>query len=141
MPVDPNCIFCKIVTGQVPCQQVYRDEHVLAFLDIGPLAPGHLLVVPLEHYGSMAEMPTREAGAIGAVLPRLVNAVLSATSAAGVNVLQNNGKAAGQEVPHVHVHLIPRRAADGLGYRWNPGKYAAGEAEAVRDRICAALQA
>jgi len=131
MATDSKCIFCKIVRGEIPCYLVYEDAAVLAFLDIGPLAPGHLLLIPKNHYATMDELPEAEAQALGAVLPRLTSVVRRVTGAAGVNILQNNGRVAGQEVDHVHVHLIPRRDQDGLGYRWNPTKYAEGQAEAL----------
>jgi histidine triad (HIT) family protein len=140
MGSDPNCIFCKIVAGQIPCHRVFEDAEVLAFLDIGPLAPGHVLVIPKAHFGTLDDAGAEVGGALGRVLPQLVAAVRQSTGAAGVNVLQNNGKVAGQVVPHVHVHLIPRRESDGLGYRWNPTKYAPGEAEAVLQKLQAALR-
>jgi len=135
MPSEPPSIFTRIVHGEIPAHRVYEDEHVLAFLDIGPLSPGHVLLIPKEAVVTLDEAPADVAAALGAALPRLVRAVRVATGAAGVNVLQNNGRAAGQEVPHVHFHIIPRNAGDGLGYRWNPGKYGPGEAEAMRDRL------
>lgn len=141
MGSDPNCIFCKIIAGQIPCHKVLEDADVLAFLDIGPLAPGHILVIPKAHYATIDAAPAEVGASLGRALPRLVRAVRSATDAAGVNVLQNNGKAAGQEVPHLHVHLIPRNAGDGLGYRWNPQKYAAGQAEAMLAKLHAELEA
>ena len=135
MPVDPDCVFCKIAEGKIACHEVYRDENVLAFLDSGPLAPGHLLLVPLAHYATMDEAPSEIAAALGAVLPRLTKAVRQAVGAPGVNVLQNNGRCAGQEVEHLHVHLIPRTAGDGLGYRWNPTRYAEGQAESLCEQF------
>jgi histidine triad (HIT) family protein len=141
MGSDPNCIFCKIIAGQIPCHKVLEDADVLAFLDIGPLAPGHVLVIPKGHYVTIEDAPESVGASLGRALPQLVRVVRNATGAAGVNVLQNNGKAAGQEVLHVHVHLIPRNAGDGLGYRWNPQKYAAGQAEAVLAKLQAELKA
>ena len=140
MTTDPACVFCKIARGQIPCHSVYEDEQVLAFLDIGPLAPGHLLVIPKNHYGTMDELPAAEAQALGAVLPRLTSAVRGVTGAAGINILQNNGRVAGQEVDHVHIHLIPRRDQDGLGYRWHPTKYAEGQAEALLEKYRQAVK-
>jgi histidine triad (HIT) family protein len=97
-------------------------------------------LVPKEQVTTLDEAPAEVAAALGAALPRLVRAVREATGAAGVNVLQNNGRAAGQVVPHVHFHIIPRNAGDGLGYRWNPGEYGAGEAEAMAERLAACLR-
>lgn len=135
MSDESACIFCRIVAGQIPCHAVYSDDSVLAFLDIGPLAPGHLLVIPKSHHQTLDELSPNDAAALGRALPKLVGVVKRAAGAAGVNVLQNNGRAAGQEVSHVHVHLIPRQEGDGLGYRWSPGKYGHGEAEAMRDKM------
>lgn len=132
-------IFTRIVRGEIPAHRVYEDAHVLAFLDIGPLAPGHVLLIPKGEFTTIDEVPEDVAGALGRALPRLVRVVRAATGAPGVNVLQNNGKVSGQEVMHVHFHIIPRTPGDGLGYRWNPGKYAAGQAEALRDRLAALL--
>ncbi|HRX86774.1 MAG TPA: HIT family protein [Phycisphaerae bacterium] len=128
-------VFSRIVSGEIPAHKVYEDAHVLAFLDVGPLAPGHVLLIPKGEFATMDAVPEDVAAALGRVLPRLVRAVQSATGAPGINVLQNNGKVSGQEVMHVHFHLIPRQAGDGLGYRWNPGKYAPGEAEKLRDQL------
>jgi len=139
MAEDPACIFCKILAGEIPCHEIYRDDAVLAFLDIGPLSPGHTLVIPQAHVTTMDALSADQAAAIGGALPRLVEAVQAATGAAGLNVLQNNGAVAGQEVNHLHVHLIPRHDGDGLGFRWKPESYAANEAEAMRDRLRSAL--
>lgn len=133
---DPQCIFCRIVSAEVPANVVFEDDAVLAFLDIAPLAEGHLLVVPRVHAVEWVQLSPEMAGRLGGVLPRLGRALLRVTGASGVNVLINNGTAAGQVVPHVHAHLIPRRAEDGLGYRWNAGRYAAGRA----DQLALAMQ-
>jgi len=135
----PDCIFCKIVAGQIPCTKVYEDDACLAFLDIGPIAPCHTLLIPKKHYETIRDMPPDEAARLARALPRLATAVQAAAAADSLNLLQANGKAAGQEVPHVHFHLIPRRPGDGLGYHW-PAKKAdfavlAKEAEAIRRRL------
>lgn len=128
MPGSPQCVFCRIVAGEIPANVVYQDATVLAFLDVAPLAEGHLLVVPKVHAVSLADLSPDVAADIGRMLPHLGRALLGATGAEGFNVLQNSGPAAGQVVQHVHFHLIPRRTGDGLGYRWSPGKYAEGRA-------------
>ena len=101
-------IFQKILDGEIPCHRVYEDEHVLAFLDVAPLSPGHVLVIPKEAQATLGELSDRSAEAIGRVLPRLCRAVCSVTGATDYNVLQNNGSAAHQAVMHVHFHIIPR---------------------------------
>lgn len=140
MNSDPDCIFCKIVTGQIPALRVYEDNNCLAFLDIGPLAEGHTLVIPKEHFATLTAMPGDQVAALTCQFPRLAKAVMETVSAQGCNILVSQGKVAGQEVPHVHWHIIPRVASDGLGYRWNASTYQKGRAEQVLQRITAALQ-
>ncbi|MCX5673114.1 MAG: HIT family protein [Planctomycetota bacterium] len=132
----PECIFCRIVAGSIPCTKLYEDAHVLSFLDIGPISPGHTLLVPKRHYGAIMEMPAGEVAALFKPVAALAAAVKTAVGAEGINVLQNNGPTAGQVVPHLHIHLIPRWPDDGLGFRW-PAREAdaavlARQAEAIR---------
>lgn len=118
-----DCLFCKIVAGQIPCTKVAEDENCLTFMDINPISPGHTLVIPKRHCEAIHEMSPEEAAHIGRCLPALAAAVKAAVGAEGLNVLQNNGTCAGQAVAHLHFHLIPRWPGDGLGYRW-PAKQA-----------------
>jgi histidine triad (HIT) family protein len=120
--MDGGSIFTKIVAGEIPCQRVFENDHVLAFLDISPLALGHTLVIPKRAVPRLADLTPDEAAELARVLPDLVRKIAAAVEADGCNVLLNDGRVAGQEVPHVHVHIIPRRAGDGLGYRWRPQK-------------------
>jgi histidine triad (HIT) family protein len=125
----PETIFDKILAGDVPCHRVYEDEQVLAFLDVGPLADGHTLVIPKERRAQLHELSDEAAAALGRVLPRIARAVLAATGAESYNVLQNNGAEAHQAVMHVHFHVIPRvgsgrHGGRGLGIDWAPGKLA-----------------
>src|SRR5215813_1377264 len=113
-----DTVFGKIVRGEIPCNKVYEDESVLAFLDINPLADGHVLVVPKEPAETLDRLSDESAAAIGRVLPRLARAVLAATGATAYNVLQNNGAAAHQAVLHVHFHIIPKYDDAGLGIGW-----------------------
>jgi histidine triad (HIT) family protein len=118
-----DTIFVKIIRGEIPCQRVYEDDRVLAFLDIAPLSFGHTLVIPKEPAVTLEELSDESAAAIGRVLPRLARAVLRATGATAYNVLQNNGPAAHQAVMHVHFHIIPKYAdGSGLGIGWEPGQ-------------------
>lgn len=135
-----DCIFCKIVSGQIPCTRVHETDVCLAFLDIGPLAPGHTLLIPKSHVRDVTEAPPELVATLTREIPALSRAILRATGATGLNVLQNNGPSSGQVVMHLHVHLIPRVEGDSLGYRWNAGKYDSGHADAMRDRIIASLQ-
>ncbi len=126
IPRDPDCVFCKIVAREIPALIIHEDKSVIAFLDINPLTEGHLLVIPREHYAQVVDMPPAQCSALFSSVPMLGQALIRVTSAEGFNVLVNNGRVAGQVVPHVHCHLIPRKPLDELGYRWNAGQYAAG---------------
>ena len=139
MPADQNCVFCKIAAGQIPAAVVFRTDSCLAFMDIGPLADGHLLLIPVDHYERMEEMPADVAGKLCGQLPKLGAALVEVTGASGYNILQNNGRVSGQEVGHVHIHLIPRSKGDGLGYRWHPKSYPEGRAEQLAERFRTAL--
>lgn len=132
-------IFDKILAGEIPCYRLYEDEQVLAFLDVGPLARGHTLVIPKERKAHLHELSDDAAAAIGRVLPRLARAVLAATGASAYNVLQNNGAAAHQAVHHVHFHIIPKIAASGLGIGWNASSLDAGDAAELVAGITGAL--
>jgi len=139
MSNDPNCVFCKIASAQIPSSIVFEDESTVAFLDVNPLADGHLLVIPREHYGRFYEMPANICSKLVAVLPSLGRALLDVSGADGYNVLLNDGSVAGQVVAHVHFHLIPRRANDDLGYRWNPSEYPEGRAAEIATEYQEAL--
>ena len=132
-------IFDKILDGEIPSHRVYEDEHVLAFLDIGPLSQGHTLVIPKERKAHLHELSDDAAAAIGRVLPRLCRAVLQATGASAYNILQNNGAEAHQAVFHVHFHIIPRTGGDGLGVGWKPGSLSDDDAARLKSDIRAAL--
>jgi histidine triad (HIT) family protein len=135
-----DTIFGKIIRGEIPSHKVYEDDHVLAFLDVGPLSRGHTLVIPKEAKATLDELSDESAAAIGRVLPRLCRAIKKATGIEQYNVLQNNGSLAHQAVFHVHFHIIPKPAADeGLGVTW-PAKKLDGEAGAeLAKTIAAAL--
>jgi histidine triad (HIT) family protein len=134
-----DCVFCKILAGQIPSAKVYEDDACIAFLDIGPLADAHLLVVPRAHYEWISDVPAELVAAVAGRLPQLARAVMKVARAEGFNVLQNNGRVSGQAVPHVHFHIIPRREGDGLGYRWNAGRYPEGRLEELRRAMVQAL--
>ena len=132
-------IFARIIAGEIPCHRVYEDAHVLAFLDIGPVSDGHLLVVPKKTKAQLHELSDESAAAIGRVLPRLARAVMQATGATAYNILQNNGAAAHQAVMHVHFHIIPKLGSAGLGVGWNPGTLDAARARELVASMQAAL--
>jgi len=139
MPTEQDCIFCKIVQGQIPSVKVYEDNIVMAFMDIAPISKGHTLVIPKDHYEKLADCPDNILAAMSSVAARLANAVSQATSADGYNVLCNNGRAAGQLVDHVHFHIIPRKTGDGVFNRWPAFKYKLGVAEKLAEKICEKL--
>jgi histidine triad (HIT) family protein len=112
-------VFAKILAGEIPCHRVYEDEHVLAFLDVAPLSPGHVLLIPKEARPTLGELSDETGAALGRVLPRLCRAVCAATGTSSYNVLQNNGSDAHQAVMHVHFHIIPRIDGRGLGLEWS----------------------
>jgi histidine triad (HIT) family protein len=114
-----DSIFTRIVKGEIPCHRVFENERVLAFLDITPLSAGHTLVIPKRQVERLEDLPPEDAAEIARQLGAIARRVCAATGAEGYNILQNNGRVSGQEVPHVHFHIIPRQAGDGLGYRWN----------------------
>ena len=122
----PDTIFGKIIAGSIPCHKVYEDAHVLAILDIAPLSRGHTLVIPKEPAATLDALSEESAAALGRVLPRICRAVMAVTGVHAYNVLENNGTAAHQAVPHVHFHIIPKPdARAGLGIGWPAGSLAA----------------
>jgi histidine triad (HIT) family protein len=139
---DPQpTIFDKILSGEIPSYKVYEDEHVLAFLDIGPLSQGHTLVIPRERCAQLDQLSDEAAAAVGRVLPRLCRAVMLATGATAYNILQNNGSEAHQVVMHVHFHIIPRLGRQGLGIGWDAGSLAAPDAQELLAKMRQALAA
>ena len=127
-----STIFDAILDGELPCHRVFENEHVLAFLDIGPLSRGHTLVIPKERRAHLHELSDDASAELGRSLPWIARAVLSATGATAYNVLQNNGSEAHQAVFHVHFHIIPRFPdGSGLGLGWTPGELSEGESLAA----------
>ncbi|MFB6082250.1 MAG: HIT family protein [Halanaeroarchaeum sp.] len=110
-----SCIFCRIVEGDAPGRIVAETEDAVAFLDANPLAPGHTLVVPRDHHVTLGEVPDEEALGVYELVHRLVPVVEGAVDADATTVAFNNGRAAGQEVDHVHCHIVPRFQGDGGG--------------------------
>ena len=132
---ERDTIFSRILRGEIPCHRLHEDDHVLAFLDVGPLSRGHLLVIPKEARAFLHQLSDDSAAAIGRVLPRMSRALMKATGATAYNVLQNNGKEAHQEVMHVHFHIIPKHEdGSGLKFGWNPSTLSEGEVLAERIR-------
>ncbi|MFC1453091.1 HIT family protein [Verrucomicrobiota bacterium] len=121
--MQEDCIFCRIVGGELPCIKVYEDEDIVAFLDIAPVAKGHTLVIPKAHHNPITHTPDEVLHKLVSVVRKIAGAQIEGMNADGVNVTQANGNAAGQIVPHVHFHVIPRFRADGQGSNWTHGRY------------------
>lgn len=139
--MNASCIFCKIVAGTIPCTRVYEDEDVLAFMDIGPIVPGHTLVIPKSHHERLTDLPVTLLGQVMAAAQRVAAAQLAGLGADGVNLHQSNGACAGQVVPHMHVHVIPRFNRDGHRWNWASKAYASpAEMNAQAEAIRAALE-
>ncbi|MBT4334650.1 HIT family protein [archaeon] len=128
-----TCIFCKIINGDVPCDKVYEDDKTLAFLDLNPVARGHTLVIPKKHFETMDEMDEETAAAVIETTQKIARAVLKFND--GYNVNQNNKPEAGQVVPHVHYHIVPRNSGDGLHYCWNKIDLSEKEIDEVKVKI------
>jgi histidine triad (HIT) family protein len=142
--MSEDCIFCSIVDGEIPSRTVYEDDDVLAFLDVNPLATGHTLVVPKAHHERLNDLPPDLGARVGETLTRLVGPVESAVDADGSTVAFNNGEAAGQEVPHVHGHVVPRFEDDGgrpiHSLFGGAEDLADDELDAVADRIASGVE-
>jgi len=134
-----DCVFCKIVARQIPSTRVFEDEHTVAFMDIGQVNPGHVLVAVKKHADNLYALDEAQAAAVARASARLARAIRDAFKPEGLSVYQANGKAAGQTVFHYHVHLLPRHAGDGMELTWpvkNPPREALeGYAERIRKQL------
>lgn len=130
---DDNCIFCKIAAGEIPSVTVYEDAYFKAILDIAPAACGHTIIIPKDHFKDTTEITEEYSSRILTVATKIGKAQTAALGADGFNVLQNNGRAAGQSVFHYHMHVIPRKEGDGVIEQWKTGSPTADElAETAR---------
>jgi histidine triad (HIT) family protein len=120
MAADPNCIFCKIVAGEVPCFKLFEDAETLAFMDINPVHDGHCLVIPKAHHPNAFDIAPEAVAAAARTTARLASAVNAAVKPDGLSIMQANGPGAGQSVGHFHFHVIPRRTGDELLFNWEP---------------------
>ncbi len=138
-PTDGGCIFCKIVAGQIPCFKLLEDEHTIAFMDVNPVNPGHALSVARGHWPTVDVIPPAVMGAVAQTAQRVAKAAMGALKPRGLNLLQANGPAAGQSVPHLHIHVLPRGQDDGATFNWEykPGDKA--EIEAIYKKMKALL--
>jgi histidine triad (HIT) family protein len=139
-----SCIFCDIVQGKAPASMIYADDRVVAFMDIQPVNPGHLLIVPRRHVSDLASLDEETGGYLFRVGMKLTGALRhSGLRCEGVDLFLADGEAAGQEIMHVHLHLVPRYRGDGFGFRFGPGYYsrpARSELDELSARIRSALE-
>ena len=129
-----DCLFCKIIKGEIPCSKVYENDKVLAFLDIGPVNKGHTLIIPKNHATNIFDIEEEDLNQVSNVIRKIAPAIKKAVNADGLTITSSNGQAAGQVVMHSHIHIIPRFKDDGLKL-WPQGKYEEGEAEKVAEEI------
>lgn len=133
-----SCIFCKIIGGEIPSHKVYEDDKNLAFLDISPVNPGHILVIPKKHFSNMEEAPENDLCELMKAVKKVGRAMKDGLGADGYNINVNNDPVAGQIIPHLHFHIIPRTEGDGLKL-WAQSKYKEGEAEETAKKIVSGL--
>jgi len=137
-----DCVFCRIVAGEIPSVRLCETDEVLAFMDIAPIVKGHALVIPKAHYERVTDVPPALLHRVIEAVQQTVRAQCAGLGAEGVNIHQSNGSVAGQVVPHVHFHVIPRFRNDGHHWNWRAGRYAdADDLRATADRIRSAWQA
>ena len=130
-----DCIFCKIAAGEIPSATVYEDDDFRAILDLGPAAKGHTLVIPKSHSDNLLSVEPDTAAKALKVISKTANAIKEALGCDGINVVQNNGEAAGQTVMHLHFHIIPRYKNDSVNIGWQPMKPSDEELAATADLI------
>ena len=138
-PIDGSCIFCKIVAGELPCFKLLEDDDTIAFMDINPVNPGHALAVAKGHWPTVDVIPAEVLAAVAKTAQRVAKAVFKELKPNGVNLIQANGAGAGQSVPHLHIHIMPRRAGDGVALNWEPKPGDMKEIEALFKRLKSAL--
>jgi histidine triad (HIT) family protein len=138
-PTDTNCVFCKIVAGQLPSFKLLEDEATIAFMDINPVNAGHALAVAKGHWPTVDVIPADVLAAVARTAQKIARASMTALKPAGVNLVQANGPAAGQSVPHLHIHIMPRRPNDDVSLNWEPKPGDRAEIEATYKKLKAAL--
>ncbi len=139
MSTDPDCIFCRIVAGQIPCFKLYEDADTLAFMDINPGNDGHALVIAKAHHPDLYAMPPALLGAVAATAQRVAKAVKKALGPDGINMVQANGKGAEQSVFHFHLHILPRRIGDDLKMNWGHRAGDMARIKAIHEKVKAAI--
>ena len=130
-----GCIFCKIASGEIPSNTIYEDDNFRVILDLGPATKGHALVLPKAHYADLFEIPEETLAGAAAVGKKVAATMKKTLGCDGLNLVQNNGEAAGQTVMHFHLHVIPRYKNDGQHILWKPTSPTPEELVAIRDEI------
>lgn len=131
-----DCIFCKIANGEIPSKTLYEDDSFRVILDISPASKGHAIILPKNHAANLYELPEEDASKILLVAKKVATALKDVLHCDGMNILQNNGEAAGQTVFHLHVHLIPRYENDNVKIEWEAGA----EGNTLADEVVTLLQ-
>jgi histidine triad (HIT) family protein len=134
-----DCVFCKIIVGEIPAARLVETDRAISFLDINPVNPGHALVMPKRHVASLLDLTQDELHVTSFLAKRVAGAVCEATGSPAFNILQNDGTAAGQLIGHVHFHVIPRKPDDGFALGWRQLSYEEGELEALQAAVKRAL--
>ncbi len=134
-----NCIFCKIITGEIPASKIYEDNDFFVMLDINPVNRGHSLVIPKTHFANIFDAPEEITAKIGPMIKKMAQAIKTGVNADGLNVVINNDQAAGQVVFHAHVHLIPRFEGDGFTHWHGKGGETPADFEETKTRIISEL--
>jgi histidine triad (HIT) family protein len=138
-PTDGNCIFCKIVAGQIPCFKLLEDANTIAFMDINPVNPGHALAVAKGHWPTVEVIPPDVLAEVARTAQKVAKAAVKVLKPHGVNLLQANGEGAGQSVPHLHIHIMPRVKGDDVNLNWQPKPGDMAAIKAVCEKLKAAL--
>jgi len=135
-----ECIFCKIVKGEIPSEKIYETKSTLAFLDIFPLNKGHTLVIPKEHRSTFTEIDDETLKELVLAIKKVTDGIINAFSPDGYHILMNVGKTAGQEIEHAHVHVIPRFKDDGVVFGWRQLKYEKDEIKDYAEKLKKAIK-
>ncbi len=136
---DPDCIFCKIVKGEIPSYKIYEDEHALAFLDINPINEGHTLVIPKNHYETLDEAVADEIPALFSAVHKVTKGVIEGMNPEGYNIFTSAGEVAGQVVKHLHIHILPRWSGDKFRFIWPQQKLSEEKMTEIKEKISSAI--
>ncbi|MBS7008962.1 HIT family protein [Anaerostipes sp.] len=134
-----DCVFCKIISGEIPSSTIYENSKFKVIMDIAPANKGHVLILPKEHFDNIYDIDTATAGQLFELTAMVARAIKSVLDCDGMNILQNNGTVAGQTVFHFHMHIIPRYEGDSVNVGWKELSYQDGEMDQLREAILKAL--